>query len=160
MSCFIVSDETLSKVGNFISRLLNQGYNSFGFEVGREVFFAFEDCKVSDCYNSNRIYEELYKLNVKAYNGRYKLENIDELEIPKKPNIDIDIWEHIKVKNSFVIAQKWHYEMLKKLRCLHYQLEEDATYEDVKTKALEKIINTLAMFIATHNEIYDGISWE
>lgn len=158
MSCFIVSDETLSKIGNFIARLLNQGYNSFGFEVGREVFFAFEDCIIDGFCNSNRVYEELYKLNVKAYNGRYKEENIEELEIPKNPNIDI--WEHMKVKNSFAIAQRWHYEMLKKLKCLHYQLEEDATYEDVKTKALEKIINTLAIFIATHNEIYDGISWE
>ena len=158
MSCFIVSDETLSKIGNFIARLLNCGYDSFGFCVGREVFFAFEDCKIGDFCSSNRVYEELYKLNVKAYNGRYKEENIDELDIPKNPNIDI--WEHTKVKNSFVIAQKWHYEMLKKLKCLHYQLEEDATYEDAKTKALEEIINTLAMFIATHNEIYDGISWE
>lgn len=158
MSCFIVSDETLSKIGNFISRLLNQGYNSFGFEVGREVFFAFEDCIIDGFCSSNRVYEELYKLNVKSYNGRYKEENIEELEIPKNPNIDI--WKDRKIENRIEIAQKWHYEILKNLQCLHYQLIEDVTYEDVKTKALEKIINTLAIFIATHNEIYDGISWE
>lgn len=157
MSCMIVSDEILSKIGNFISRLLNQGYNSFGFSVDKEVFDAFKDCKTFDYYNSNRIYEELYKLNVKAYNGRYKEENVDELLMPKNPNIDI--WQDRKAENWNELTQKWHYEILKNLQCLHYQLEEDATYDDVKTKALKEIINTVAMFIATHNEIYHSVSW-
>ena len=157
MSCMLVNDENLSKIGNFLARLLNCGYNSFGFSADREIHSAFKDCIVSYYYDSNRIYEELYKLNVKAYNSRYKEENVDELYIPKNQNIDI--WQGREMENGIEIAQKWHYEILKHLQCLHYQLTEDITSGDIKTKAIEKLINTIAMYIVTHNKIYGNISW-
>lgn len=153
MSCAISRPEKVSQVANFISRLLNQGYNSFGFEVPRDVFEAFEDCKDNHgYYSSDKIYTALVELNFKAYNGRYNETNVIDEEKFKNP--DIDIWEP---RTKY--AQRWHYEILKALHSVHYQLVEDATSKDPKTKTLSKLSKIVAEYIATSNEIYESISW-
>ena len=157
MSCFIVKTENLSKISNFIERLLNYGFNSFGFSVDPETGAAFYDCKKEGYYKSDLIFEELYKLNQRAYSGRYNDKNINEV-IPFNPNIDI--WKPRTFSGCNDLPQKWHYEILKNLQCLHYQLEEDLTIEDVKTKAIEKIINILMDFIISNNENYISCDWD
>ena len=153
MSCAISKPEKVSKVANFISRLLNQGYNSFGFEAPSDVFEAFADCKDNHGYYSDKkIYTALVELNFKAYNGRYNETNVIDEEEFKNP--DIDIWEP---RTKYV--QKWHYEILKDLQSVHYQLVEDATDKDPKTKAISELAKTVAMYIATENEIYESCSW-
>ena len=153
MSCVISKPEKVSRVANFISRLLNQGYNSFGFEAPRSVFEAFQDCQDKHGYYSDsKIYTALVELNFKAYNGRYdEINEIDEKEF-KNPNEDI--WEP---REKY--AQRWHYKILKDLHSVHYQLVEDATDKDPKTKALSELAKTVAMYIATENEIYESFSW-
>lgn len=152
MSCMICKDESISKISNFIARLLNQGFNSFGFSASQKIFNAFDNCVVGGFYNSNRIYNELYTLNYIAYNERYNIQG-EEIEISKNP--DIDIWEPMQQ-----FAQHWHVEILKNIQCLEYQLTEKATENEPKTKALQELVNILALYIATNNNIYNGIDWE
>lgn len=154
MSCVISRPEKVSKVANFISRLLNQGYNSFGFEAKRSVFEAFEDCQGNHGdYKEDKIYTALVKLNFKAYNGRYN-ENLEPDMDGEFKNPNLDIWEP---KQKY--AQKWHYEILKCLHSVHYQLVEEATMNDPKTKALAELSKEVAMYIATENELYESVSW-
>lgn len=165
MSCMIINSETVSKVSYFIAMLLNQGFNSFGFCANKSLYEAFEDCRVGNLYDEDRIYLALYALNHKAYNGRYRLpmkENYED-EIPRNPGLRY--WEVLerKVENfgghCEEVVQNWHYAALKGVSRLYYQLLEDATEEDAKTVAMGQLEQRLALFIATHTPEYHKLPW-
>ncbi len=158
----LAETETVSKIANFTGRILNQGFNSFGFEAQKDVFDAFKECLDSyGFYNADKIYKSLYKLLFTAYNSRYKDDFQDwetNQELYKNP--DIDIWEYRYVENGNELAQCWHYEMLKHLQFVFYQLNESATFDNPITIAINSLINTLSMFIACHNVVYHSYAWE
>jgi hypothetical protein len=161
MSCLIAEKETVSKVSNFISRFLNQGFNSFGFAPTKAVFDGFNDCTICGFYNSDLIYKKLYELNFAAYNGRYlegQEEKPEEIEIFYK-NQNIDIWENRVYKNGFENVQPWHFEIYKHIQFLHYQLCEDATQEHATRKALQELEIILARFIVSTTAEYNAIQW-
>lgn len=159
MSCMMANGETISIIANFMSRLFNCGYDSFGFSAPESVFLAFGDCRDdSGVYRSSKIYESLRKLNEMAYCERYKSEKyLPDMDIYVNP--DVDIWELPVVKDNSYLAQPWHYRLLKCLQFLEYQLLEDAIADDPRTNALQELGICLALFVSTHNEQYNSFSW-
>lgn len=163
MSCMSVVPEKVSKTASFIAGLLNEGFNSFGFSANRDLYDAFADCKTSWRYNEKKIYEALYTLIYKAYNGRYMITSDVSDTIPGNPLLDF--WKSQKRKidvienDSVEVVQEWHYEALKTLNFIVYQLSEDMTANDDKTVALNELASLLAMFIATHSPIYHQYNW-
>ena len=157
MSCMIASKEKVSKTASFIAALLNHGFNGFGFYADEETMRAFKDCKTSWGYCESKIYNALYELNFLAYNTRYKVEGSPD-DIPANPLLYF--WKEIDRKievingNSQEVVQEWHYEALQALNFIRYQLEEDVTAGNEKTKALHRLALMLAMFIATHTVTY------
>ena len=161
MSCMIVAADTVSKVSCFIARLLNQGFNSFGFSADELCHMAFKDCMNCGRYNEEMIYRSLFGLNYKAYESRYcppAREDYSE-EIPDNPNLRF--WEELTRKMDPIgngmmceVVQNWHYEAYKGVEHLHYQLDEDINRNDVKVEALDRIMKTLAQFIVCHAPAY------
>lgn len=163
MSCRIQSPENVAIIASFIKRLLDHGYNSFGFQANYTVFSAFNDCQANGFYNARMIYEKLYEANFKAYNDRYKI--IPETSTLYQECIDafqdIDIWKPRVVENLKDVPQEWHYRVFKNLQFLQYQiLDNDTADNDPVFKALEVLIATLAMFIITHSKEYLEADWD
>ena len=156
MSCLMVNPDTVSHVSYFISRLLNRGFNSFGFEAEWCVYEAFGDCNVGGFCNADKVYEVLYILNHEAYVKRYELKQT-WLDVKNHyPNPHEDIWKH-RAKGDMV--QDWHYQMLMHLQVLCYNMAEDSVSGKYKIDALRSLAGTLAMFIATHNETFRALEW-
>lgn len=156
MSCVIVNNRVMSATANLLSRMLNMRFDSFGFEIRRELEFAFKDCYVNRTYSAKKIYEHLYKLNFKAYAERYgkcAWATFDTfIEDKQYQMVDIDIWEGRAGDDH---ARSWHYQALKCLQEVYYQLCEGEVYDYNETKALGDLINTLCVFIVTHSEEYE-----
>lgn len=169
MSCLIQKSENVAIIATFISRLLNQGFNSFGFSADRDVIMAFRDCQGRGFYNDRMIYEKLYEANFKAYNKRYensKSHTYMEFswEFYKDTEAyaynEVDIWEHrVFSSDGHDIPQEWHYKVLKSIQFLLYQVADNGN-EDPIYKALESLQATLAMYIITNSEKYRKIKWE
>lgn len=168
MSCLIQKSESVAIIASFISRLLTNGFNSFGFSASNDVFMAFRDCQGRGFYSDRMIYEKLYEANFKAYNERYKnlpaermLSWEDYKETKEYEFHAIDIWKHREINiDGTEIPQEWHYKLLKTIQFLEYQLVDNATEENLVYKALVSLDATLAMFIITNSEAYKKIEWE
>lgn len=164
MSCIIQKKENVAIIAAFIKRLLDQGYNSFGFEADHCVFDTFKDCKRTEFYSEHLIYDKLYEANFEAYNKRYEKlgENLtwkDYKDTESFKYEDNDIWEPRVIVNNTDAVQEWHYKVLKCIHFLMYQVS-DFSDNDFIYKALESLEAKLAMFIIVHSSIYRNIEWE
>lgn len=166
MSTQIATANNVSKVACFVATLLNQGFNSFGFSAAESWYEAFKDCRRCNLYDEDLIYQALYNLNYKAYDGRYRHPIKDDYtkDFPKNP--DVRFWNELTRKvecfgeyNCQEVVQPWHYQALKGMQYLHYQLDGDYTEKEPKVVALGAMIQRLAMFIACHTPVYHTIDW-
>ena len=96
MSCLIQKSENVAIIATFISRLLTNGYNSFGFSANTDVYMVFRDCQGRGCYIDRLIYEKLYEANFKAYNERYK----------NSTKARLLTWEDYKDTESYLEAKR------------------------------------------------------
>lgn len=164
MSCMIQKKENVAIIAAFISRLLNHGYNSFGFEADICVFDAFKDCQNAGFYNDHMIYDKLYETNYKAYNKRYPdemgLSWEDYKETESFKYALNDLWKPRLVENNTDVPQEWHYKVLKCVQFLMYQVSDIDDMENPVYKALVSLEAKIAMFIIINSSIYKNIDWE
>lgn len=162
MSCLILKSETVAAIADYIASLLNVGFDFHRMEAPRELAEAFKICtNERDEFSSEKIYNLLSALNRVAYFGRYRRTedgNGDDL------NTFPEYGSNIKYKpcawgNGHAVVEPWHYEMLKRVQCLHYQLDEDATYNLAETKALSALAAKIACFIAMNSDEYAAAKW-
>lgn len=162
MSCIIAKPETVAAIAEYIASLLNAGYNFHKMEAPREVAEAFSVCTNSrGGYEPEKIYNLLSALNRLAYAGRYKrTEDGNGVDLDTFPEYKRNIkYRPCGWSNGHATVEGWHYEMLKRLQFLSYQLDEDATYKLKETKALSTLAARLAVFIATSSDVYASIKW-
>lgn len=158
MSCMIMSAKPLASLADFITSLLNVGYNYFGMEAPSSLYRALDDCVDKwGQYSERAVYDALHDLNVRAYKGRYGRENDDEGSYPAyatntahKPRECVE--HHEKV-------MPWHFLIEKRLAFLTYQCCEDATYDTPLYKALVELEHQLDTFIVQNSDAWQGLGW-
>lgn len=159
MSCFIMNEKALAALAIATGKILNQGFNYFGFEAPHVLYDALNDCKadVYRDYNAPQIYAKLYALNAQAYAGRYR----EDADITP-PDVDfsgVDVTHAPQyADNSFKVCP-WHYQLAKLVDCYCYQTDEDATRGDELIRAMRELSNTLRGFIVQHSADYIAVPW-
>ena len=159
MSCFIMDLRALACMAEVIGRLLNVGYNSFGFEAPRELYDALNDCiDTTGFYSERLIYDRLYALNARAYAERYK-----KSEEATPPDIDfsgLDIWEHPDPNGRYgYVIKPWHYRLQKLIDYYNYQTDEGTARKDPLKIAMDKLARILCAFIVRNTAEYDAAPW-
>ena len=159
MSCFIMNEKALAALAIATEKVMNQGFNYFGFEAPRELYNALSDCKagVYRDYNAPLIYAKLYALNARAYAGRYR----EDADITP-PDVDfsgVDVTHAPQYADHSYKVCPWHYQLAKLVDCYCYQTDEDATRGDELAKAMRELSNTLRGFIVQHSADYMAAPW-
>ena len=170
MSCFMMSNETLSMIANIIERHHTAGFNSFGYGItGEMAQYIFDHCEKPLAYNLFKKMAELNEYSLRHYyhyNHDLDIDGMigDVMYIPSS-----DIWQHYNGKVDI-----WHYQLLKSLDCYLYQVGEINNYycgiEDSKldetTKPMMDLFislmayrNELADYIIRHSANYEQAKW-
>ena len=148
MSAWMVSNRTLSWLTNNITRQINGGYDSFGFDMPSWLREHFED------KSANEIFNELAQMNIDSLEQRYGERSHDMIGELKYYPCE-DLWEPREPG-----AHAWHYQLVKSLLCYLYQCEEG----DVPERQLFKELSSYSQMIMTHivcrNEKYTMAVWE
>lgn len=95
--------------------------------------------------NLDDLGRKLYRLNAMAVNGRY---GVKDFEVP--------IFHYRPMAWALID----HYQALKSIQCLHYQMCEEGIEDKPLTKALEALSNKIAMFLATDDFRYKSCVWD
>lgn len=158
MSCLLTSPETISKISNFAEKLLNMGYDFFGFSANIDLYYELIDCQTSGHFDACKIYNRLCEMNQQAYQSRYS-----DTEIIKYPPYDLSasITKRMVINDQYHTAsvQQWHFEMLKHLDFYIYQCNEDATSDSPLFKSIKGLRAELADFILMHSIEYLKEKW-
>lgn len=161
MSCFILNDRALAALADGMEKTLNMGYNFAGMDAPQNLRDVLEE-SCADKYGffeAKLIYNELYKLNARAYTGRYPYDPADETP-PDFPAVSplVQLIEWDGAARCFKITPE-HFKYMKLLECLIYQCAEDATYRDPLYLALKDFRNNLCFFLVHNNPHYTAASW-
>ena len=149
MSAWYVGTESLSMITDIISRYLVAGFNSFGFEFPSEIKTLFEG------EPDERIFNALAGTNLEALEQRYDKETAAEMFDGKNYEDGHDIWQ---AREDGI--QPWHYQLLKSLQCYIYQCSEGNVPDSPIYKAIDKLIDRLAMYIACNQKEYEEADWK
>lgn len=158
MSCFVMEPRALACIALSVEKLLNMGYEAWGFEAPSGLYDALRDSCADewDFYDSERIYSRLYELNARAYAERYK-----EQEDATLPNVDfsrLNIWERPDYNGHYII-KPWHYRLQKLIDCYNYQTDEGSARKDPLKKAMDELSRVLCAFIVRNAADYDAAPW-
>ena len=151
MSCFIVSNENLSILSDFIYAQNNYGFNYTGLTAPDSLQRIFYNYKKNRTMNEKEIFETLYKQNLIAYDSRYGKEPIQDI-LP-------DAYKDSKTVKPRNISKDWYFVVYKKLQCYLYQLAEDGTIDSEIYKCLTDVKNRIASAIISDTEEYKKIEW-
>lgn len=157
MSCFIVNPRTLARMANYICAHINNGYNCT--HIALEVSYEFRQL-VSNRYgeaNEEKIYQELYKLNHKAYNTRYEgRHEPEENDLDKFAEYDNP---PIGMYSGEINAN--HYQMLKSMECYLYQCAESEELENsIVYKEVRRFKNAIMCKILHSLPEYNAADWD
>ena len=158
MSCILMGSTPLSAIADYIAYLLSYGYSYKGMEAPEGIAHALYE----DCYNStfaewqpDKIYEKLYRLNQKAYCGRY--ETPVDIAIP--PYEPTNICKRCEWNGQTFDVEEWHYQMANRIACFNYNCTEDCTRNDELHLAMIELQNCLFSFIVFNNPIFNNHKW-
>ena len=146
MSAFMVSNETLSEIADFIEAYCLVGYNGFGFDMPNWIVSKYYDVPARE------IFEELAEMNIAALKARYK-DYEDMVGDVEFDNTAI-LWK--RRENN---VQKWHYQLLKSLQCYLYQCSEGDVPERELYKELTEFKYCLMGYIIRKQPEYDEAKW-
>lgn len=166
MSCFVLDPHVHAAIADTLAAMLNScicsykdGY--FGrLSIPKSLWEALEACRDSHGYREyspRKIFAALYSENVRAYNGRYRVEG-EDIEVPDMPEVP-QIYHPAEYANHHQTVQPWHTRFLKLVDCLHYQLDEDATAGSPINTALGDLSTSLCRFIARCSDAYEEAPW-
>lgn len=156
MSSFIMSDRATATLANSLEYILNSGFNRFGFDAPESLYKALRNCcDRYGFYSAGLIFNQLYSLNARATDSRYKS---DSGPIPEMPEVPPLIEERQR-ENQHEKLLPWHYKLCKLLDCLLYQASEDATRNDPLFLALLDFARTYKVFLVANTEEYYTAPW-
>lgn len=157
MSAFMMSNETLSMLAEFISRYYKTSGDAFSFyfpeELGRELGPI--------AFNAEMVFHKLADLNVKSLRRRYP-----EFYTEMTENIEYmpgnDIWRNdvYDIENGVYFMQEWHYQILKSFDCYLYQSCEGGCYQLPLYKAIQALRDKWGGYIASNNPMYELAKWQ
>lgn len=144
MSCMITSPEIILTIAETIARISSNGREDYGVDIPRGLA---EELRKLNCYDNiigapyvveKRLAEELYRLNIASYNGRYK-EHQQPNELPDfdetKPAFKVPRCEY----DGRYIYTEDHFKFAGALAFLIYQCDEDANRENALLVALAEL---------------------
>lgn len=157
MSCFIVNPRTLARIANYICAHINNGYNCTHLALDVSDEFKQLVCNSNGEASEEKIYQELYKLNYKAYNtryeGRHEPEENDLDKFAEYDNPPVGMYDHRINAN--------HYQMLKSMECYLYQCaESDELENSIVYKTIQRFKNAIINKIVHSLPAYDAADWD
>ena len=157
MSAFMMSNETLSMLSDFIARYYLTKGRVFNFdfpeELGKELGIM--------AYDSEMIFHKLAHLNVKSLRNRYP-DDYEDILGDIEYESGHDIWQN-SVRDwchGIQYIQPWHYQILKSLDCYLYQSCEGNCYKDQLHMALQSLRDKWGANIAENQLGYTEADWK
>lgn len=156
MSAFMMSNETLSMLSDFIARYyVTQGraFNlRFPDELGEQLGVM--------AYDPEMVFHRLAELNVKSLRNRYS--DYEDMLGDIEYESGHDIWEN-SVRNwdgGNHYMKPWHYQILKSLDCYLYQSCEGDCYKLPLYKAIQSLRDKWGGYIAENQPEYNEAKWQ
>lgn len=145
MSCFIMKPESTAKIAVYVYSLFQPGevYDLPG-EWRTAVYQAATEN--GEKFSEKSIYNALMRLNISAYNQRYKEIGEDFADFPRN------------VPTAFTLKSKLP-ELVKLIECYLYQCCEGRTPETALYKAIEELQNETYRRIVHKLPEYDVANW-
>lgn len=158
MSCYVMKADSIRKIAYSIADILNHLHASPDCTITSDAATA---AKLPHAfsryfsrvrwYNGEGIAEDLHRINMLAYCGRYR----EDPETGVYPIIgapeDLSIVKRAEYGEHSEIPQPWHYELAGLLDCWLYQTAEDATINDPLRLALQNFSAALKSGIVQHS---------
>lgn len=156
MSAFMMSNETLSMLSDFIARYYVTQGQAFNFYFPDELSTELG----VRAYDPEMIFRRLAELNVKSLSYRYTdyEDMLGDIEYERGH----DIWRNsvYDIEHGCSFIQDWHYQILKSLDCYLYQSCEGNCYELPLYKAIESLRDKWGYYIAENQPGYSLADWK
>lgn len=156
MSAFMMSNETLSMLSDFIARYYANDGRDFSFYFPEEL----EEQLGPGAHNPIVVFSKIAELNVESLRRRYPeyyREMIEDVEyIP-----GCDIFEHdvYDIENGVKFMKPWHYQVLKSFNCYLYQSCEGNCYKLPLYKVIQSLTDKWGGYIAENQPMYEEAKW-
>ena len=156
MSCFMVNPRTLARMANYICAHINNGYNCT--HITLKVSDEFKELVSNKgIVSEEKVYQELYRLNYKAYNtryeGRHPADMYDLDKFAEYDNPPVGMYSS-KINEN-------HYQMLKSMECYLYQFaESDELENSIIYNELRRFKNAIMNKIVHSLPAYDAADWD
>ncbi|MEG1477119.1 MAG: hypothetical protein RSC38_05250 [Oscillospiraceae bacterium] len=156
MSSFIMSAKSLSILANTLEKVLNMGFNRFGFDAQSNLKEVLSDCCDDyKFYSDEKIFFRLSLLNATAVSARYHDENADAPDFSDA----LSIVAERDFKAGHEIILPWHFQFCKLLDCFLYQCDEVYAREDELFLALSAFSQDYKSFIVSNSAEYCSFPW-
>lgn len=153
-------------MADFIVRLLNNGMECYGFSCPESLgnYFTFGKGGLHSL-TETCVYDELYKLNIKAYSERYHNSDADAADMVYPEYREVSLWKPLhyaagKDGRARPAVPESYYRLRKHLKFWLYQCDEDSTRESELYKGMQMLSNRLTDFIVENAEAYYNLPWE
>lgn len=155
MSAFLMNDDRIAQLADYITTLGNVGYDYFGYSMPELLRLALIDCmdRRGNLF-VEKVFEKLYNFNAAAVSGRYKTEQEPTPSLP----LYVPLIQHRSPK-CYDEIKPWHYELFKLTQCFLYQCDEDATSDTGLFKALKELESLQALHIVQNNPLWQQAAW-
>ena len=164
MSCFVVSPKTAVLIANFITDHINMGFNFTHIYTEIPDEFKKLVCDKGGFADAEKVYKELYKLNVAAFNTRYEGRHQEDLEDCKEWAENYAKYNEAFVKSDLAIAESdtaWNCQLLSACQCFLYQCSESEELENSITyKTVKAIIGGIKDRIINKLPEYQAAEWD
>lgn len=157
MSAFMMSNETLSMLSDFITRYYVNDGRDFSFYFPEEL----ENELGPFALRPESVFQSLAALNIESLSRRYPENYKDMLGnvhyIPRNDVFEHDVWD---IENGVKFMKGWHYQILKSFDCYLYQSCEGNCYKLPLYKAIEALRDKWGYYIATNQPEYEEAKWD
>lgn len=156
MSAFMMSNETLGMLSDFIARYYKTEGRVFNFRFPEELT---KELGIM-AYDPEMVFHRLAHLNVQSLRNRYS--DYEDMLGDIEYESGHDIWQNSvrDWENGIQYIQPWHYQILKSLDCYLYQSCEGNCYKDPLYKALQLLRDKWGGYIAENQPQYNEADWK
>lgn len=157
MSTFMMSNETLSMLADFIARYYRNEGRDFGFYFPDELAKELGPM----AFSGEMVFHKLADLNVESLRRRYP-EFYTEMtgDIEYIPGCDIWRVDVYDIENGVKFMRQWHYQILKSFDCYLYQSCEGNCYKLPLYKAIQSLRDKWGAYIAENQPEYENAEWK
>lgn len=162
MSCFIMNDTAIATLAEGLARVLNGGYNVYGFSAPETLREALKGC--ADRYgffdNVAPIFSELYRLNLAAFTWRYDGRHLEDVDpAPSCPECIKNLLHRPIWEDGRYIVPAAHYHFIQLLECFLYQCDEGPTPKAALYQGLDELKRYLWAFVVHNSAEYKSFNW-